>query len=133
MYLLDTNVCVQYLRGKNVLVRQRLAAKAAGEIVICSVVLAELYLGALRSALSTSNRAKIDTFVQPYACLPFDAAAAEIRARIYHHLEQAGTPIGPHDLQIAAIGLALGITLVTHNPGEFCRVPGLVIEDWEIP
>jgi predicted nucleic acid-binding protein len=26
MFLLDTNVCVQYLRGKNALIRQRLAA-----------------------------------------------------------------------------------------------------------
>ena len=116
MYLLDTNVCVQYLRGNNTLVRQRLAAQAVVEIAICSVVLAEFYLGALRSARPAVNRAKIDTFVQPYACLPFDAAAAENHARIRHHLEQAGTPIGPHDLQIAAIALAHGVRLVTHIP-----------------
>ena len=133
MYLLDTNVCVQYLRGKHLLVRQRLAAKAAVEIAICSVVLAELYLGALRSDRPTTNRAKIDTFVQPYACLPFDAAAAEIHAGIRHHLERAGAPIGPHDLQIAAIALAHGVSLVTHNTAEFSRVPALAIDDWEIP
>lgn len=133
MYLLDTNVCVQYLRGKNAVIRQRLAAKAAGEIAICSVVLAELYLGALRSARPAANRGKIDTFVQPYACLPFDAAAAQNHARIRHHLERAGTPIGPHDLQIAAIALAHGVRLVTHNTAEFRRVLGLAIEDWEIP
>jgi tRNA(fMet)-specific endonuclease VapC len=133
MHLLDTNVCVQYLRGRNALVRQRLASKAAVEIAICSVVLAELWIGALRSARPTANRAKIDTFVQPFACFPFDAAAAEIHAHIRHGLERAGSPIGPHDLQIAAIALAQGITLVTHNIAEFSRVPGLTIEDWEIP
>ena len=42
MFLLDTNVCVQYLRGKNVLVRQRLAACPAHEVRLCSVVLSEL-------------------------------------------------------------------------------------------
>jgi tRNA(fMet)-specific endonuclease VapC len=46
-------------------------------------------------------------------------------------LALAGTPIGPNDLLIAAIALANGSTLVTHNTGEFGRVNGLRIEDWE--
>lgn len=29
--------------------------------------------------------------------------------------------------------MANGATLVTHNTGEFKRVPGLVIENWELP
>jgi tRNA(fMet)-specific endonuclease VapC len=32
---------------------------------------------------------------------------------------------------IAAIALANGSTLVTHNVAEFSRVPGLAIEDWQ--
>jgi tRNA(fMet)-specific endonuclease VapC len=40
--------------------------------------------------------------------------------------------IGPNDLLIAAIALAHGLTLVTNNTGEFARVPGLVLEDWQI-
>jgi tRNA(fMet)-specific endonuclease VapC len=65
--------------------------------------------------------------------LPFDEASADIQAEIRHHLESLGTPIGPYDQQIAAIALANGCTLVTHNTREFSRVPGLVIEDWEVP
>ena len=34
---------------------------------------------------------------------------------------------------IAAIALANGCTLFTHNTAEFSRVPGLVIEDWQVP
>jgi predicted nucleic acid-binding protein len=33
-------------------------------------------------------------------------------------------------LQIAAIYLVHGLTLVTSNTGEFSRVGGLVVEDW---
>ena len=46
-------------------------------------------------------------------------------------LEKIGKPIGPNDLLIAAIAMANDVTLVTHNTGEFGRVTGLKIEDWE--
>ena len=40
--------------------------------------------------------------------------------------------IGPNDLLIAAIAVAHGATLVTHNVPEFSRVEGLTYEDWEV-
>jgi predicted nucleic acid-binding protein len=46
-------------------------------------------------------------------------------------LAEAGRPIGPNDLHIAASALAHDLTLVTHNVREFSRVAGLMIEDWE--
>jgi tRNA(fMet)-specific endonuclease VapC len=36
-------------------------------------------------------------------------------------------------MQIAAIALANGCTLVTHNTAEFSRVSGLTLEDWQVP
>ena len=64
--------------------------------------------------------------------LPFDDAAAETFGKVRAHLFAAGTPIGPNDMQVAAIALANNLILVTHNTGEFSRVPGLQIEDWEV-
>jgi predicted nucleic acid-binding protein len=49
------------------------------------------------------------------------------------NLEAAGTPIGPYDLQIAAIALTHVLILVTNNTREFSRVAGLTLEDWTIP
>jgi tRNA(fMet)-specific endonuclease VapC len=132
-YLLDSNVCIQYMRGRNLLVRLRLSAKPLHEIRLCSVVKSELYLGALRSANPPANRAKVDAFLLPYLSLSFDDAAADVHAQIRHHLETLGTPIGPYDLQIAAIGLVHGCTLVSHNTTEASRVPGLPLQDWELP
>jgi tRNA(fMet)-specific endonuclease VapC len=65
--------------------------------------------------------------------LPFDDRAAEVYGRIRAHLTATGMAIGPNDLMIAAIALANGLTLVTHNTAEFSRVPGLTIEDWQAP
>jgi tRNA(fMet)-specific endonuclease VapC len=133
MFLLDTNVCVQYLRGKNARVRQRLASWPTHDVHLCSVVLSELYLGVLRSADPLKNRAEVDQFAAPFSSLSFDDAAADVCSRIRHHLESQGTPIGPYDMQIAAIALVNGCTVVTHNTNEFTRVPGLSLEDWEAP
>jgi tRNA(fMet)-specific endonuclease VapC len=132
-YLLDTNVCVQYLRGRNPHVLQRLKSTPTQDVRLCAVVKAELFLGVLRSAKPDENRAKVDAFIRPYESLAFDDRAAELQAQIRHQLETAGTPIGPYDLQIAAIALANDQTLVTHNTAEFSRVPRLPIEDWEMP
>jgi tRNA(fMet)-specific endonuclease VapC len=65
--------------------------------------------------------------------LPFDDSCVDLYADIRSKLAAAGTPIGPIDTLIAAIALTHGVTLVTHNLAEFSRVPGLKIEDWELP
>jgi tRNA(fMet)-specific endonuclease VapC len=75
----------------------------------------------------------VDQFAAPFTSLPFDDAAADVCARIRHHLEKQGISIGPYDVQIAAIALAQGCTLVSHNVAEFSRVPGLLLVDWEAP
>jgi tRNA(fMet)-specific endonuclease VapC len=132
-YLLDTNVAVGVLRGRNARLIQRVRARPAADLRLCSVVKAELIRGSLRGSRPAVDRARVDAFVRPYLSLSFDDAAAEVQARIRHHLESLGTPIGPYDLQIASIALVHGLTVVTHNVGEFGRVPGLAVEDWEVP
>lgn len=48
-YLLDTNVCIGYLNGRAVHIRDRMAVLDPSEIVLYSVVKAELFVGALKS------------------------------------------------------------------------------------
>jgi len=131
-YLLDTNTCIKYLNGKSENVRQRLEALQPQDIVLCSVVKAELFYGAMKSATPQKNQAKLQPFVSRFVSLPFDDEAAAEYGRIRAQLEKQGTPIGPNDLFIAAIGLANDVTVVTRNTREFSRVAGLKLEDWEI-
>src|SRR6516162_9732831 len=131
-YLLDTNACVEYLRQRNSAVVARIAATPATDIRLCSVVKAELYHGANRSQQVQGNLTKVDNFVRPFISLPFDDDAAREYGRIRADLERRGVAIGPHDLQIAAIALVHGLTLVTHNTTEFSHVTGLSLEDWQV-
>lgn len=133
-YLLDSNACVQCTRRRgNPLVRSRLATHPPAEIVLCSVGVGELRYGAERSVNPARESALIDAFAAPYVCIPYDDMAAGVYATIRRNLETRGERIGPYDLQIAAIALANNLILVTHNTKEFSRVPGLTLEDWEIP
>lgn len=131
VYLLDTNTCVEYLRGRNSAVIAKIASTAMIDMRLCSIVKAELYHGAHRSQQAQSNLAKVENFVSQFVSLPFDDDAAREYGRLRADLEKRGMVIGPHDLQIAAIALVHGLILVTHNINEFSQVPGLQLVDWQ--
>lgn len=65
----------------------------------------------------------LDAFFSGFVSLPFDDSAASIYGEIRDALYRAGTPIGPNDLMIAAIAVANGLTLVTHNTRELGDAP----------
>jgi tRNA(fMet)-specific endonuclease VapC len=129
-YLLDTNSWIHYLKHANCPIRTRLATLAPADIVTCAVVRAELLHGAEKYGNRDRRVAAVVQTLAPFRSLAFGDEAAAIYARLRHDLEMAGAVIGPYDLQIAAISLLHGATLVTSNTGEFSRVSGLTIEDW---
>ena len=126
MLLLDTNICVALMKNRVPSVTEKFLSYSA----VSSVTLFELEYGAAKSLWPEKNRNLIKLFLAPLAILPFDSEDAIAAGEIRRLLEKAGTPIGPYDLQIAAQGVARGYTVVTHNTGEFSRVPNLKIEDW---
>jgi tRNA(fMet)-specific endonuclease VapC len=130
-YLLDTNTCVRYLNKRSLAVINRLRNTPESEIALCSVVKAELYFGAMKSQNPEATIQGQRVFAERFISLPFDDSAAEFYAQIRADLATKGMPIGGNDLMIAAIALANGLILVTHNTREFSRVAGLQIEDWE--
>ena len=131
MFLLDTNVCVEFLRSRNPGVLLQMQSQNREELRICSVVFAELHFGALRSLNPAGNIARVDEFAATVQSIPFDNNAARMHAKLRIDLATRGLPIGPHDLQIAAIALANDLVLVTHNVHEFQRIAGLHIVDWQ--
>jgi tRNA(fMet)-specific endonuclease VapC len=133
-YLLGSNVCIHVLRKRgNPLVKQRLLRQKRAEVRLCAVVVGELAYGAEQSADKVKAYNQLRPFVAQFRSLPFDPQAAYEFGRIRVAIESSGRPIGPYDLQIAAIAPVHNLTLVTHNTAEFGRVPGLVLEDWEVP
>ena len=130
MYLLDTNTCIYFLKNSFPVLTQKLLNTDSCELAISSITVFELTYGAEKSKWGERTRQKLAMFLAPFTILAFDSEDAMTAGRIRGLLEQRGTPIGPYDVQIAAQGLAKGLTVLTHNTAEFRRVPGLRVEDW---
>lgn len=128
-YLLDTNVCVDTMRG-NKQVSDRLASISPADCAVSSVTSYELMTGARRSSNPERETKKVQHFLAVVQVLPFDQKAGDEAARIRHVLERAGMKIGPYDVLLAGQACALGLVLVTANTGEFSRVANLQLEDW---
>lgn len=132
MWLPDTNAWIALINPRPSPVKAQFQLHSPGSIFLCDVVKAELYYGAFRSARRDDNLALLERSFAAFPSLSFDGAAARMFGEIRAALASGGTPIGPYDLQISAIALVHGLTVVTHNTGEFDRVPRLRTEDWEI-
>jgi tRNA(fMet)-specific endonuclease VapC len=132
-HLLDTNICVELIRGRSRAVLSRLARHDVGSIGISSITLAELRYGIWRSSNPKKNLETLARFCSPLRIASFDVTAAEIYGQIRYAIERAGKPIGSLDILIAAHAVALNTTLVTNNQREFDRVGGLRVENWTRP
>ncbi|MEO3864539.1 type II toxin-antitoxin system VapC family toxin [Rheinheimera fenheensis] len=128
-YALDTNTLIYFFKGMGN-VAPKLLAKAPGDILLPAVVLYELETGIAKSQAPAKRREQLNELLKVIQIIPFEAKAARIAADIRADLEHQGCMIGPLDNLIAASALASGAILVTRNTSEFCRISGLIVENW---
>ncbi len=132
MFLLDTNLCIHLLNQRHTGIMQQFQQHAPGDIALCSIIKSELLYGARHSRQVEANLQLLARFFAPLISLPFDDRCAEEAGVIRADLAVQGNPIGPDDVLIAATARANDAVLVTHNQGEFSRVTGLRLADWEV-
>ena len=129
MYVLDTNTLIYFFGGQGN-VAQHLLAVPPGQIAVSAVTVYELEVGIAKSTQPAKRRRQFNELLDAVSVLPFDHGSASEAARVRADLEKVGRPIGPLDTLIAGTTLAHRATLVTHNTGEFRRVPKLTVTDW---
>ena len=128
-WMLDTNILSELIRNPGGTLMRRLSATEPDALCTSIVVACELRFGASRKGSEVLTR-RVDQLLNSLVVLPLDQPADQHYADIRAALERAGTPIGSHDLFIAAHARSRDLTLVTHNTREFKRVAGLRVEDW---
>ena len=134
MACLDTNVLINLVRGGDG--AQQATAKLdslrARGLVLCTTRfnLAEMYVGAVRSADRAAEEAAIEAVVRRLVILEFDDRAARFFGEITASLQRMGRPAGDMDVLIASTAMADGRLLVTRNPAHFVNIARLQVESY---
>ena len=129
MFLLDTDTCIDVLRGVAAVV-ERLEKLSPDDCVVSSISAFELYAGIYLTRHSDREKRKVDKLLNLLTVVAFDRLTAEEAARLRFELAGKGATIGPYDLLIAAQALRSKWTLVTANLGEFSHIESLKLESW---
>ena len=129
-YLLDTNVCVFYLRGRY-RINERLKQIGFENCCISEITLAELKYGAEFSEYTSDNMKLIDEFAKHITILPI-FNSLRLYAQEKARLRKMGTLIDDFDILIGCSAVANKLTLVTENEKHFNRLRKIKIENWII-
>jgi tRNA(fMet)-specific endonuclease VapC len=128
-YMLDTNICIYVMKNYPHDLKEKFNLLAE-QLCISSITLGELHYGAEKSSRRADNLTAIEYFVARLDVLPFGTKAAAHYGQVRAELERAGTPCGPHDMQIGGHARSEGLIVVTNNLREFSRMPGIRTENW---
>ena len=134
LYLLDSNICIYYMRkGKeSKLIDAKLLQHKKDDIRLSAIVVAELLHGAYHSKRVEQNLRETLDFIADFEVIAFDEPEADAYGQILASLERKGHVIGNNDIMIAATALIRNATLVTNNTHEFSRIDGLKLDDWTL-
>ena len=120
MEIADTDVLIDYLGRKGAFVRVS-EAIAKGRLAVAMITCYEL----MASATGEVSRRNVQGLIDQLVILPFDLSAAGEAAKLSRYLARMGSRIGTSDSLIAGTALATGLPVLTRNPKQFERIPGL--------
>ena len=130
MTILDTNICVRFLRGEESVVRRLLDADENDDLRIPAMVEGELFYGVEKSERRDENRENVKALLAFLPVCHADDETMEKFGELKAKAEAAGRRVDDADVIIAATAMRHGALLVTGNTRQFSRFDGLEIEDW---
>jgi tRNA(fMet)-specific endonuclease VapC len=128
-YLLDTSILSHLVREPQGMVTERIAEVGEANVFTSVIVACELRYGAAKRGSRKLAR-QVEAILGAMTIRPLQSDVEPVYASIRVALEKRGTPIGAHDMLIAAHARALDSICVTANVSEFKRVPALRVENW---
>lgn len=127
-YLIDTNICIYYLKGRFQL-DQKFESAGLEKCFISEITLAELKYGVENSERIEKNRKVLEDFVSGLQVIPIfhslDLYASE-KAR----LRKMGRTVDDFDLLIGVAAVTHNLKMVTRNRKDFEHIQHIEIEDW---
>lgn len=128
MKILDTDVCIEILRGNHKVIEHR--AATPDEVATTWMTACELAYGAAKSRQPNHNQTLVIEFLATLPVIDLNLPASEHFGRLKAQLEKSGNRIADADLLIASVAMANSASLITGNLRHYQRIDGLRIEDW---
>lgn len=127
-YLIDTNICIFYIKGKFDL-QTKFRKASPDNCFISEITLAELMFGVENSVKKEKNRKALNNFLTGVNVIPI-FHSLKLYAKEKSRLRKMGAIIDDFDLLIGVTSVAHNLVMVTNNTGHFKRIKGINLEDW---
>ncbi|MCD4698786.1 MAG: type II toxin-antitoxin system VapC family toxin [Bacteroidales bacterium] len=127
-YLLDTNICIYFLKGEFGLV-ETFDKIGFENLYISEITIAELKYGAAKSDKPEKNKLVIDGLANKFKQIPI-FNSLDIFAEEKAKLKIKGNIVDDFDLLIGSTAIANEMILVTNNEKHFNRLRNIQIENW---
>jgi predicted nucleic acid-binding protein len=129
--LIDSSVLIAWERDKLNLESQLLKYREEF-VAIAAITASELLHGIHRANTPARNQreAFVEGLLSRLPTLSFDLLTARIHARLSAELAMTRTPVGPHDLIIAATAVSNGYAVAARDERSFPKIPGLTLLRW---
>lgn len=128
-YLLDTNICVFFMRGKFEMNR-KIGLVGINNCYLSEITVAELYYGAENSDNPKKTMRETDAFISLIRVIPFGKSLHTF-GREMAYLASIGKKIENFDMAIGSIALQHKMVMVTDNIDHLGRIRGIEIENWK--
>lgn len=127
-YLLDTNICIFFLKGLYDL-NKKIAEIGEHNCFISEITVAELKFGIENSKTPETLRKIVEAFIPKFAVIPiYDSL--DIYAKEKAKLKRTGLSIDDFDILIGSTAINHKMVMVTNNVEHLNRLENIIIEDW---
>ena len=128
MKVLDTDTCIGILKGVPSVVESWRGCNERCNLP--SMVIGELFFGAANSRNPSAEDERVNRFADIFDELKPTRSLLRKFGEIKAELQKTGELLPDADLLIAATAIDAGAVLVTGNTKHFCRISGLLLENW---
>jgi tRNA(fMet)-specific endonuclease VapC len=129
-YLLDTNICIYYLKGLYSL-DNKIKTVRVENCFVSEITLGELKFGVENSKNPERNRKALDSFLTGIQILPI-FEAIDTYAKEKARLRKLGNVVDDFDLLIGCTAVSFGLIMVTNNTNHFQRINNIELDNWVI-
>lgn len=127
-YLLDTNICIFFLKGKFNLAK-KIQKVGIENCYLSEITVAELLFGIANSETPDKLRDIFTPFIAQLEIVPI-FTSLELYAQEKVRLRKKGMIIDDFDLLIGVSSITNQMTMVSNNIAHFERIADIELEDW---